>query len=195
MKKIICLCLTLCVLCLFCGCGAKNTSSDVEGVDVEYFVKLGKFENGKACIGTPADELIKKLSASKDDDKNKNENENQNEDGDGEPSYTQYELNGYDVIADGDLSYYCPSGKSKITNIVSFGESFGFDVGSISIEIKNYLKNCGFDTTETALESKETFFLPNGAQRTGLKYTFGDNTVCFVFEENALCATVISSAK
>ena len=180
MKKF--LSLVLCVifaLCL-CACGDKSGKKDSHSVDVEYYAKLGQINEVSYKLGDDVDTTKETLGTAIKDDED-------------EFLYYDYTSGDYTVMTDGTVCccYKTEDKSSGLTNIVKYGDAYGFNQGAISTEVRDTMADLGFTASEREAKSGELFFLPSSGTLTVLQYDFDTNTVLFVFEEHALSATVI----
>ena len=76
-----------------------------------------------------------------------------------------------------------------ISYIVNFNKAFGFEIGTVSVEISDALKE--FKSVEEDLNDDNAFFVLGNQDGKVLKYKFSKNTVSFVFVNDALYATAI----
>ena len=183
MKKIALLLLLVFTLSL-CGCGEDNKKKVLE-VDIEYYAKLGQMTDCEFALGGD----IKKLEDLVQESYEKGHSDNEDE-----PVYVEYEYEDYTGILSGTLSYYYMNDKKDngIGCIVSLNGGYGFSKDSVAIDVRDTLAGAGFEAEEKPAEDTETFFLPSFGDFTCLTYKFGDNTVKFIFENNALCACTVS---
>lgn len=179
MKKF--LSLILCIGFIFCftACGKDGNKFEKDGVDVEYYVKLGQISGVDYKLG---DDVEKTKSALK-----------ELVDEHGESLLYEMEVGDYTVMNVGEFAccYKTDDVSLGITHVIKYGEAYGYDIGTISTQVRDGMSKAGFDTTERDAQKGEVFFLPSSSTFTVLEYTVKENTVLFVFEENALCATVI----
>lgn len=181
MKKVFSLMICICLSLSFVGCGKSEKKSEPEGIDVEYYANLGKMPESQYALGDDAEAAMTELEA------------DSQENGD---SYGTMENNGYSVlILNGIHLYYKSDNSDKgFTHIISFNEAYGFEIGTVSIEIKETLEEFGFESAERDIDEKEAFFVVGGTDNcTCLEYEFKKNTVMFVFQENMLIATALYS--
>lgn len=181
------------VICFgFCGC--KSSKTEKIGVDVEYYAKLGKIKELDFAIGDDGETAVKKIESSlAEDDKQEGDatDEGTAADGYDEEFCSVYEGDGYFSVSLPQASFNYDSESKEIFRIVSFSSSYGFDIGTVSIEIKKALSSYGFDSEERSLTEEERTMVAGTADDTCLEYKFGDNCVFFAFGENSLYATVI----
>ena len=181
MKKFISLVLCLIFVFSFTACAEEEKASEQKHtVDIEYYAKLGQISDLEYKLGDNTEDTKELLNKTTDDH--------------GETNYFDYESGEYTIMTDGNV-YCCYKTENEdagITHIVKSGDAYGFTVGAVSTQVRDAMKTLGFDATERKAERSEIFFLPAGADMTVLEYKLGDTTVLFVFQQNALCATVIS---
>lgn len=163
MKKLLSIYLCLIFVFALCGCGGNNEKKiEKHNIDVEYYAKLGKLSDADYALGDEVEGVKKKLQESSSDD--------------------------------GEYCCVYPTSEEQngISYVIKFGGSYGFEQGAVSTFVKEKMTSIGFEAKERGAESGELFFIPiSSGTPTVLQYDFGENTVLFVFEQNALCATVI----
>ncbi len=179
MKRILSFLLCLILILSLTACNKNDTSSDVSSVDVEYYAKLGSMPECKYKLGTDIETIKKDLE------------EHYNDKSEDHAVYEVVEGEETVLIDGGDFQYYYYKDKADkgISYIVSFEKAFGFDVGTVSVEIEDALKN--FKYTEEDMNDDNSFFVFGGGSGKVLKYKFSANTVSFVFVNDALYATAI----
>lgn len=180
MKKILCLVLCVIFVFSFAACDKNSNKNSNHSVDIEYYAKLGQINDLEYKLGDAIDKTKTTLSETVDDH--------------GESLYFDYTSGDYTVMTDGAVCacYKTEDESAGITQIVKYGDAYGFTVGDISTQIRDIMSDMGYDATERAATRDDIFFLPAGADMTVLEYKINDNTVLFVFQEHALSATVIS---
>lgn len=178
MKRFLCLVMCLALAFCFTACG-KKSGEEKHGVDIEYYAKLGQISDLDFKLGQDVDEAKEKLSATEDED--------------GNSLYFDYESGEYTVMTDGTVCccYKTEEPEAGITHIVKYGDAYGFEAGSVSVQVRDAMSKMGFDAQERDAKNGELFFLPSGSTLTVLEYGFEENVILFAFEENALSTTVI----
>ncbi len=179
MKRIVSVCLILVFCFSLAACGEKDKKGELS-VDVEYFAKLGSMPECEYTLGGDVKEAEDKLSVSVVDDH-------------GEANYYSYQSGDKTVMTDGTYCccYETENSAAGITHIVKYGDSYGFAQGTVSTVIRDAMADAGFESQERDARAGELFFIPGGTTLTVLQYDFSENTVLFVFQENALSAAVI----
>lgn len=180
MKKILCLILCMVFAVSLTACGNNSGSGSEHSVDIEYYAKMGKISDVDFKIGAAVEDVKATLELTLDDH--------------GEPVYFDYPSADYTVMTDGAVCacYKTDQKDSGITHIVKYGDAYGFTVGAVSTEVRDTMADMGYEAEEREAEDGELFFLPSSSGITVLEYEIKDNTVLFVFQQNALSATVIS---
>lgn len=188
MKRVLPIILSVVLMFTFVACKSDKNTADLQGEDVEYYANLGKIPECEYTLGGSAEDLIENLKQKQNNAEN---SENSDEEGDG--YYQEMESGDYNMIMTASFSYfYKKDSKNKgITHIVSYGKSYGYDIGTISIEIKKEMSSRGFETAERDLTDDEKAFILGSSDCSCLEYGFKGNTVLFVFQDNSLCATVL----
>lgn len=182
MKKLLSIYLCLIFVFALCGCGGNNEKKiEKHNIDVEYYAKLGKLSDADYALGDEVEGVKKKLQESSSDDEE-------------DISYSEYSMGENTILSDGEYCCVYPTSEEQngISYVIKFGGSYGFEQGAVSTFVKEKMTSIGFEANERGAESGELFFIPiSSGTPTVLQYDFGENTVLFVFEQNALCATVI----
>lgn len=162
----------LCLLFVFIsvGCKEKDNKSS-HSVDIKYFADMGAIPECDYKIGDnlPDDNTIEESGMVILNDQS--------------PAFI---MNGAFY-----LYYDRKDDKPKFQKIAAFDTAFGFENGSITIEISDVLDEQNIEYTEREPDKDELFFLPKGDGRTVIECTSLKHNLIFVFEENALCATLL----
>ena len=183
MKRIIALALS--IVFIFCLCGCKSgKSKGSNGVDIEYYAKLGQIPENDVVLGTTYEELIEVL------DKRGQEAEKNGED----YGYNEFEGDNNVLISEGPYDYYYKKADSKkeIGFIISYGTAFGFEKDEVILNVENTVKEFDYKK-ESANEQNAFFYLGDYSKAEVLKVNFEKTTVIFLFEESVLTATAIYS--
>lgn len=199
MKKLFCLLLSAAVILSLAGCGKKKAEKKyTTDVDVEYYVRQGQLpECGKYALGYDVDKLTSELDAQMNASGDGGSGGSDSADGEESHSHDEDgffwfldERDSYTGLRTGSAEYcYRPDKRQDgISAIVSFDTAFGFETGTISIEIKEALSD--FKPTEST-EGNGLPFLPTDDATEYLTYKFADRCVTFAFYENALCGTAV----
>ncbi len=180
MKKLACFMLTVLMIFSFMACQKENNESEKNTIDLEYYAKLGQIPECDYMLGDSVNKVKSELSAL--DEKYKGENGFVYMVQEGEKTV---EINNGDY-----LYFYTKDNEANgISYIVNLGTAFGFEPGTVSIEITDALS--AYEYTEEEANDDNTFFLPDFTNCTVFKYEFDNHVVSFVFQDNALCATAV----
>lgn len=183
MKKILALILSFVFVISFSACKDKE-KANTNKVDIEYFANIGKIPESQFALGDKGDDIKKAL-------------EEKHSDNESEDSYFDVIEGEKNVlITDGTYEYYYKkaSAEKEIAYIVSYSDAYGFKLGDALLEVKNSLKN--YEIKEENVTADNLFFyMGDIANSNMITVEFEKNTVIFVFENNALCATVIFSSE
>ncbi len=176
MKKIICLILSLALVFSFAACGKEKEEVKENSVDIEYFAKLGQIPECEYKLGADVETLKDELS------KQAEENDTYYEVQEGEETVLVY---------DGKHNFYYLKDEEEagISYIASYDNAFGFEIGEISLTVKEALGEIDF--VEEELSSDNAFFIFGAQNGSVIKCEIGKNTLMFVFDNNALCATAL----
>ncbi len=177
MKRILCIVLSLVLMMSFTACKNEDTSSD-SSVDLEYYANLGKIPECNYALGADVDTLTSELSAFA-----------ESEEG-AESLYNVTEGEETVCVTNGIYNfYYDRKSPDGINYIVSFDTAYGFEIGEVILNVKEAIGNVEY--TEEEVNEENAFFLPFISEGSVLKCEYKENTIMFVFENNALCATAI----
>ncbi len=189
MKKIVCLMLSIALCVSFAGCGKKEDKKPQykAEVDVEYYAKIGQIpECADYTLGSSIEDMLNAFEAL----------EAENEEGHSENTffYNESVKDDYTSITTSDFEYLYKNGAEDkgVSCILSFSESYGFENGTVSIEIKEALS--GYKAKEQKIGEEGLSFMPYITDCEAFTYTFGVNKVTFIFVENALSVTALYRA-
>lgn len=182
MNKIFSLVLAMVLVFSFTACGKKETSSDSNSVDIEYFAKLGQIPECEFAIGDSIAEIKEHYSTEEEEEAEHSDH-----------SHDLYEIveGEKSVLIDcGTQGYYYLKDKESngVSYIVSYEDAYGFKLGDLLPDIKNAIEKYDF-SEETANEENAFFLFSTGGSV--LKCSFGNYTLMFAFENDALCATAL----
>lgn len=183
MKKV--LALMLSCLFLFCLTGCKDGETKKNGsggVDIEYYAKLGQIPENEITLGTKPEKVKETIE----------NRENESEDDHEHSGFNEIEGTNNVLIEEGSYDYYYKKANPEkgVGYMVSYAESFGFKTGDIISEVETALKS--YDVKkEKASEKNAFFYFGDYSNAQILKIAFEKNSVLFLFENNALCATAI----
>ncbi len=179
MKRIIAIALCLIFIFSLTACKKEYTSSGANAVDVEYYAKLGSMPETTYSLGQDVDTLKTELE------------EHYNNSEDHHAVFNVVEGEKTVQIDSGTFHYYYYKEKAAdgVSYIVSFDKAFGFDVGTVSVEITDALNS--FKYTEEDFNEDNSFFVLGINSGKVIKYKFAENTVSFVFVDDALYATAL----
>ena len=168
MRKICALLLCFSILLFATGCGGEN-AKPAHDVDIAYFADMGTFPESELKLGDSVPE----------------ETEN-------DETYYFYDNADKSYFSTGEFNYYYDASQKepKISAIVGFNTCYGFENGSVSIEITAALDSQGIKYKERIPAENELFFLP-AAERSVIECESLKHNLIFVLEDNALCATLI----
>lgn len=172
MKKTVALILCL-VLFVFAAACKEEKKETTHGVDIAYFADMGSFPDSDLKLGDAVPEK-------------KEEDE----------TYFFTENGAESFVSNGDFCYYYNGKDSspKIYGIAAFSNCLGFEVGAVSIEITDVLDEQKIKYTSREPGEGEIFFLPAGENREIIVCEGLKNNLCFVFEDNALCAAYLGDS-
>lgn len=179
MKKIISLMLVFVFMFTFACCGNEKKEEESGTLDIEYYAKLGQMPECNYDLGTDPEKIKSELSSL---------SESENADN---MVYNVTEGENNVLIDNGTLCYYYKKAEPEkgIGCIVNYGKAYGFEIGTVIVEVKKAISGC--DYIEEPMNEENSFFMFGVENGTVLKCTAEGNNVVFVFENNALCATAI----
>lgn len=181
MKRAFCLLFAVILIFGLVSCKKEKDSTNVDRVDIEYYANLGEIPECEFALGDSVEDIEKTLSERAEESH--------------EVFYNQVEGKNNVLIEDGTHAYYYVKSNKEngVSYIVSYETAYGFEIGDVSIQIKEAISDIEY--TEEELNENNSFFLYGEGEGNVLKCKFEKNTVMFVFRENALCATVIYNNK
>lgn len=177
MKKLLCLVLSLVFLFSFAACKEDTDKDNGNNIDIEYYVNLGQMPECEYSLGTDVSKIKDELSA----DYDSSEIE--------EMVYNVSDMGDYTLIDNGQFKYYYLNGEDSLSYMVNFDTAFGYEIGTLIVEVENALSDFEYKTEEISKDN--AFFLFGSPEGSVIKCEFKENTVMFVFENSALCATAI----
>ena len=179
MKKVLCILLSLCLLISFTACSKKEDTSKKSDLDLEYYAKTGEIPECKYKLGSDVETIKNELSSFA-----------ESEEG-AETLYDVIEGDETSYVTDGNYQFYYKNDNEDegISYIVSFSTAYGFETGELILNVKEKLGDIIY--IEEAIDDENAFFLFVPIEGSVIKCEFEKNTVMFVFENNALCATAI----
>ena len=177
MKRIVCLLLVFVLAFSFTACSKKKDKKQENSVDIEYFAKLGQIPECEYSLGDDVEKVKSELSAAAEKDEGK--------------MYDFQEGEKTAFIFDGKHNYYYVKERADkgLAYIATYDKAYGFEIGEISITVKNALGDIKY--TEEPLSQDNAFFVFGAQNGSVIKCEFGNKTVMFVFDDNALCATAV----
>ena len=176
MKKILSLFLALTFVFCFVGCGKEKEKEKTGTLDIEYYAKAGQMPECDYNLGSDVETVKSELSQKAKET---------------EAVYNVTEGENNVLIEGGNFSYYYKKAQIEkgIGCIVNYGKAYGFEIGTVVVEVKEAIKGCEY--VEEPVNEENAFFMFGAADGTVIKCTVEDNTVVFVFRENNLCATAL----
>ncbi len=186
MKKLLCLALSLLLLGILGGCKNKEKKPSAPTVDLEYYAKIGTIPECPYSLGTNVNTLKKELEANY-----TAAQENSESDSEEMMVYRVTEGKRTVRIDNGKFLYYyeIANESAGISYLVNLDEAYGFPLGTVSLQIKEALAY--YNAEELEMTAEDVFFLFGIENASGLRYTFQDVCILFVFQDNMLCATAI----
>ncbi|MBQ8203833.1 MAG: hypothetical protein IJZ75_06095 [Clostridia bacterium] len=187
MKRILALLLALCLVMSLAGCGGKKGKYDFKGVDVEYYANLGQLPESEIKLGDDVDTAYADLMAEYAHEETEEEAEHE------ETFCLSFTEGKYTVISVPTVNYYYVTNEKDegVSAIAVFEKAYGFELGTVYVEIKEEMEARGFTAELCDLDKNEGFFMPYAEGCKSLTYQFEKAKVIFVFYENALSATAI----
>ena len=193
MKKTICIVLSV----LFCfsmvACGKKEKKK-APAIDLQYYTSNGVIPEISCKLGVDINTLKQQLSESakpETDDTVENIDEDGSENSETIPSFQETE--GEETVwIDNGKWFFCyekDNVDKGIIYIADLSTAFGLEPGTVISEVKEKLDPLSLKERDA---KEGEFYVPFGeAERTVLEYQNSGRTVLFVFEDNALVATIL----
>lgn len=193
MKKIFAFLLCLLLTLSFAACGEKSKKTN-DKVDLDYYVGLGQIPEMPYKLGTKCDKVQSELQAEYDEFLSNDPHNSADHDHDHyqEEIYFNVSDEGDYVLLDNGSKYYLykkAEEKKGVSCIVTFGDAFGFKMGTFIYEVKNAMASIEF--TETDITEGSIFFADYLSSGTALTTEIEEKTVVFVFQEGELYATAM----
>lgn len=179
MKKILSFLLAFVLILSFAGCGKEEKNKNENGIDIEYYANLGQMPELKYSLGEEVEKVKSELSKAAESDES------------AETVYSLQEGENNVLIDNGEICYYYKKADPEkgIGYIVNYGTAYGFEIGTVTVEIKEALADYSFK--EEALTDENAFFMFGTESGSVIECEFKGNTVLFVFEDSSLCATAL----
>lgn len=193
MKKIFALVLCVCLIFTFAACGEKSKKND-DAVDLQYYAKLGQIPEMSYKLGAKCDKVQAELQAEYDEfiSEDPHNSSDHIDDHYAEEIYFNVADEGDYVLLDNGSKYYFykkTEKKDGISCIVTFGDAFGFKMGTFIYEVKNAMSSIEF--IEKEITDGSIFFADYLSSGTVLTTEIEDVTVMFVFQEGELYAAAM----
>ncbi len=192
MKKLFCFVLVALMTFVFCACSEKEEEKPkyTAEVDVKYYAELGQIpETEEYKLGFSVEDMLSDFA----------EKESQNDTETADHSHAAF---GYSIMDNDEMTSintgnfeYCYKNEKRdegVSCILSFEKSYGFENGTIIIEVKEALSD--YDVKEEYIGEEGAPFMPYVTNADCLTYTFGKNKVTFIFTDNALSVTALYRA-
>ena len=193
MKKIFALLLAFALLASFVGCGGKDKKNS-DTVDLQYYAKIGQIPEVDYKLSAKCDKVEDELSDKYEAYLSNDPENSPDHDHDHYAEDTYFEVvdeGDYIFINGGSRYYFYKKAEKKdgISCIVTFGDAFGFKMGTFIYEIKNAMASVEFKEEE--ITEGMLFFDEYLSSGTVLSAEFNDVTVMFVFLDGELYATAM----
>ncbi len=193
MKKVFIFLLSLALLISFAGCGDK-TKKNNDDVDLQYYAKIGQIPEVEYKLSAKCDKVEKELSDKYEEYLSNDPENSPDHDHDHYAEDTYFEVideGDYIFINGGSRFYFYQKSEKKngISCIVTFGDAFGFKMGTFIYEIKNAMPSVEFK--EETITEGMLFFDEYLSDGTVLTTEFDGVTVMFVFLDGELYATAM----
>jgi len=134
MKKIISLMLVFVFMFTFACCGNEKKEEESGTLDIEYYAKLGQMPECNYDLGTDPEKIKSELSSL---------SESENAD---DMVYNVTEGENNVLIDNGTLCYYYKKAEPEkgIGCIVNYGKAYGFEIGTVIVEVKKAISGCDY---------------------------------------------------
>lgn len=193
MKKAVCVFLAVLFCVSLTACGKKEKAKTPE-IDLQYYAINGMIPEIPCKLGASVDALKQKLTELAADQKDAlTETDEDSAENDGEKTPAFQETEGEKTVwIDNGEWFFCYEKENVdkgILYIANLSTAFGIEPGSIISEVKAKLDPLSVKERDA---KEGEFYVPYGdAERTVLEYQSSGRTILFVFEENALVATIL----
>ncbi len=209
MKKLICLVLALCMLCLFAGCGKEPTKEDAPSTisknsEIEKIAESGKFEDCEYGLGASYDEVKKHYKKIYDDymdihaapgagegheDENTADGAHDHEEF---PYFNVSETEDYVEIETAKFRFYIDAKDENkgVVAIATDADVFGF-TSNVTTQYEVVEKVGSDNKTLNATDEEMAFVAYKQDNTLVLRYEYEKNILDFYFCENTLQTTVI----
>lgn len=188
MKKTVCVFLAVLFCISLTACGKKEKEKTPE-VDLQYYASNGMIPEIPCKLGTGIDTLKQQLNEPAPSETDRDDPAE--DDGEKMPFYQETEGEKTLWIDNGEW-FFCFEKENTdkgILYIANLSTAFGMEPGSIISEVKAKLDPLSVKERDA---KEGEFYVPYGdAARTVLEYQSSGRTILFVFEENALVATIL----
>ena len=181
MKRILALLLSVLLVFGLCACKEREAKKS-DGVDIEYYANLGQIPESEFMLGDTGDTIKKHLQKKADEAE------------DGHAYFDEQQGEKNVLLTDGTYEYYYKKAAPEkgIAYMVSYTDAYGFKLGDVVLEVKKALEDYGVEELDVDGD-KAFFYFRDTSSATLLTGELEKNTVMFLFEDNALSATVIYS--
>ncbi len=193
MKKVFAFLLCFGLIFSFTACGEKSKKNN-DAVDLNYYTNLGQIPEMPYKLGANCDKVRDELQAEYDNFLANDPENSADHDHDhyAEEIYFNVSDEGDYILLDNGSKYYFykkAEEKKGISCIVTFGDAFGFKMGTFIYEVKNAMPSIEF--TEAEITDGDVFFADYLTSGTALSTEIGERTVMFIFQEGELYATAM----
>lgn len=179
MQKLLCVLMSVFIVMSFTACKEEESKDKGPSVDLEYYAKSGSIPECEYSLGANVEELKEALESYAESDEGS------------ESFYDVIEGEDTVCVTNGVYNFYYEKDNEDdgIAYIASFDKAFGFEIGESILVIKDAVS--GIKYTEEEINDDNAFFMFVSVEGSVIKCEFEKNTIMFVFENNALCATAI----
>lgn len=193
MKKLLAALMCFVLLFSFAACGKGDKKAN-DAVDLQYYAKIGQIPEMPYKLGAKCDKVEDELQAEYDAFLSNDPHNSADHDHDhyAEEIYLSINDKGDYVFIDNGSKYYLYKNAEKkegISCIVTFGDAFGFKMGTFIYNLKTAMPSIEF--TENEITDGSIFFADYLTNGTVLTAELQDVTVMFIFQENELYATAM----
>lgn len=191
MKKIFVFLLCLGLVFSFTACGEKS-KKNADKVDLHYYTSLGQIPEMPYKLGAKCDKVQSELQAEYDEFLADDSHEGDDHDHDAEEIYFNASDEGDFILLDNGSKYYLykkAEEKDGVSCIVTFGDAFGFKMGTFIYDVKKAMPSIEF--TEIDITEGSVFFADYLSSGTALSTEIDEKTVMFIFQEGELYATAL----
>lgn len=193
MKKLLAALTCIILIFTFTACGGKKKSNN-DAVDLQYYAKIGQIPEMPYKLGAKCDKVTSELQAEYDAFLANDPHNSADHDHDHYAEEVYFNVSDKDgtvFLDNGSKYYYYKTAEKKngISCIVTFGDAFGFKMGTFIYELKIAMPSIEFEEEE--ITEGSIFFADYLTSGTTLTAELDGVSIMFIFQESELYATAM----